>query len=104
MKALTTRVIGILRAWRLANDARRIVSVLTFPLMAIMGPAPVEAQQIGHKVLDSLGLFAGSQPDSGLYVVDQFASFGADEVFDRAGHYIPVGLDLDAWSNPIGSR
>ena len=49
-----------------------------------------------------MGLLAGSQPDSGLYVVDQFAAYTADAAFDRAGHRIPVGLDLDAWSNPVG--
>jgi hypothetical protein len=70
--------------------------------MALIWVASADAQQIGHKVLGSLGLFAGSQPDSGLYVVDQFASYGADEIFDRAGHRIPVGLDLAAWSNPVG--
>jgi hypothetical protein len=53
-------------------------------------------------VLGSLALLAGSQPDSGLYVVNQFVSYGADEVFDRAEHPIPVGLDLNAWSNPAG--
>jgi hypothetical protein len=52
--------------------------------------------------MGSLGLFAGSQPDRGLYVLNQFVSYGADEVFDRAGHPIPVGLDLHALSNPVG--
>ncbi len=69
---------------------------------ALLLAAPVLAQQVGNKVLGTLGLLAGSQPDSGLYVVDQFASYGANEVFDRAGNRIPVGLDLNAWANPVG--
>jgi hypothetical protein len=80
----------------------RSLKVLTLVPMALIWAAPVEAQQLGHKVLGSLGMFAGSQPDSGLYVVSQFASYGAGELFDRAGHPIPVGLDLAAWSNPVG--
>lgn len=79
MKVLTDGLIGILRALGARTDARRMVSVLTFPLMALIWAAPAKAQQVGHKVLGSLGLLAGSQPDSGLYVVDQFASFGATE-------------------------
>jgi hypothetical protein len=79
-----------------------MVAVLTFVLIALIWATPAEAQQLGHKVLGSLGMLAGSQPDSGLYIVNQFASYGANAVFDRAGHRIPVGLDLDAWSNPVG--
>jgi hypothetical protein len=101
-QVLSDAIIEILHRLRGRTDARRMVSVLTFVLVALIWAAPAEAQQLGHKVLGSLGLLAGSQPDSGLYVVDQFASYGADEVFDRAGHRIPVGLDLDAWSNPVG--
>jgi hypothetical protein len=102
MQDLTDGLTLILRGLCARADARRTVSVLTFLLTALIAAAPAEAQQIGHKVLGSLGLLAGSQPDSGLYVVDQFASFGADEVFDSAGHPIPVRLDLAAWANPIG--
>jgi len=102
MRVLTGALFGILRGLRARVDARRIASVLMSPLMALIWAPLAEAQQLGHKVLGSLGLFAGSQPASGLYVVNQFASYGADEVFDRAGHPIPVGLDLHAWSNPVG--
>ena len=93
---------GILYRLRGRADGRRMVSLLALALVALIRAAPAEAQQIGHKVLGSVGLFAGSQPDSGLYVINQFASYGANELFDRAGHRIPVALDLDAWSNPVG--
>lgn len=71
-----------------------MVSVLTLVLAALLWAAPAEAQQLGHKVLGSVGMLAGSQPDSGLYIVDQFASYGADALFDRAGRRIAAGLDL----------
>jgi hypothetical protein len=75
---------------------------LAFAIGTLLLAAPAPAQQLGNKVLGTLGLLAGSQPDSGLYVVDQFASYGANEVFDRAGNRVPVGLNLDAWANPVG--
>jgi hypothetical protein len=51
-----------------------MVSVQKFVLVALILGAPSEAQQLGHKVLGSLGMLASSQPDGGLYVVDQFAT------------------------------
>jgi hypothetical protein len=34
--------------------------------MALVRTAPAAGQQLGHKVLGSLGLLADSQPDNGL--------------------------------------
>jgi hypothetical protein len=102
MKVLTDAGIENSRSLRVRADARRMVSLLTLALVALTWGVPAAAQQLGHKALGSLGVLAGSQPDSGLYVVDQFASYGANEVYDRAGHRIPLELDLDAWANPIG--
>ena len=95
-------IIEIMPRLYVRSNTRRTASIRTFVLIALIWAAPAEAQQLGHKVLGSLGMFAGSQPDSGFYVVDQFASYRADEVFDRGGHLIPVGVDLHAWSNPVG--
>jgi hypothetical protein len=66
--------------------------------------APAEAQELGNKVLGALGLLAGSQPDSGLYVADRFLRYSANELIDRNGHRIPVGLDLDAVANGVGGQ
>jgi hypothetical protein len=68
----------------------------------ILAAAPMEAQQLGHRVLGTLGLYAGSQPDSGFYVVNQFLSYWSNDIYDRYGHRIPVDLDLDAVANPVG--
>jgi hypothetical protein len=53
-------------------------------------------------VLGTLGLLAGSQPSSGLYAVDRLLSYGSNDLIDRDGHRIPVGIDLDAVANAIG--
>jgi hypothetical protein len=71
-------------------------------LMALIWGAPAVAQQLGHKVLGSLGLLAGSQPDSGLYVISEFADYGSNEVHDSDGHKIPLALNLTAWASPVG--
>jgi hypothetical protein len=64
--------------------------------------APAGAQELGNKVLGTLGLLAGSQPGRGVYVSDRFLRYSANELIDRSGHRIPVGLDLDAVANAIG--
>jgi hypothetical protein len=68
----------------------------------VLTAAPMEAQQLGHKAMGTLGLYAGSQPDSGVYVLDQFFSYGSNDVYDRYGHRIPLNLDLDAVANLAG--
>lgn len=70
--------------------------------MLLIWAAPAGAQELGNKVLGTLGLLAGSQPDSGLYVGDRFLRYSANELIDRNGHRIPVGLDLDAVANGVG--
>jgi hypothetical protein len=63
---------------------------------------PAGAQELGNKILGTLGLLAGSQPASGLYVADRFLRYNANDLIDSNGHRIPVGLDLDAVANAIG--
>lgn len=69
----------------------------------LLGGAAAEAQmELGHKTLGTLGLDAGTQPDTGLYVADRFIFYGSGEVFDRNGERIPVDLDIDAFANGVG--
>jgi len=63
---------------------------------------PAEAQELGNKVLGTLGLLAGSQPGIGVYVANRFLDYRANDLIDRNGHRIPVGLDLDAVANALG--
>jgi hypothetical protein len=68
----------------------------------LLAGAPAAAQQLGHKLMGSLGLYAGTQPDAGLYVLNQFGSYGSNDIYDRFGHRIPVNLDVDAVANFAG--
>ncbi len=56
----------------------------------------------GHKVLGSLGIGAGSQPEAGLYVANKFFWYSANDLVDRNGRSLPVGLDLDAIADGVG--
>jgi hypothetical protein len=80
------------------SQSARLVCVL----MALIWLAPAEAQQLSHKVMGAVGLLAGSQPDSGLYILDSYFSYGSNEVFDGQGHRIPVGFNLDLVANLAG--
>lgn len=75
---------------------------LSLVLIALIWAAPAAAQNLGHKVMGAVGLLAGSQPDSGFYVLDRFLSYSANEVFGGAGNRLPVGLDLDLVANLAG--
>jgi hypothetical protein len=74
----------------------------TLVLVSLIWASPAGAQELGNKVLGTLGLLAGSQPGSGLYVADRFLRYSANDLFDRNGRRIPIGLDLDAIANAIG--
>jgi hypothetical protein len=71
-------------------------------MVLLFGAAPSGAQDLGHKLVGTLGLGAGSQPESGLYLADRFLLYHANEVFDRNGRRIPVNVDLDAIANGFG--
>jgi hypothetical protein len=77
---------------------------LIFVMVALIWAAPARAQDLGHKVLGTLGLLAGSQPSSGVYVVNRFLSYRANEVIDRDGRRIPVGSIWTLSQTGLGSR
>ena len=68
----------------------------------LLGAAPSGAQDLGHKLVGTLGLGAGSQPDTGLYFADRVISYRANELVDRNGRRIPVDIDLDTVANAVG--
>jgi hypothetical protein len=57
---------------------------------------------VGHKVLGTLGLQAGSQPNPGVYIVDQFVDYAAERLIGPQGNALPLGLRLDAYSEVLG--
>jgi hypothetical protein len=71
-------------------------------LLLLVAAAANGAPDLGHKVLGTLGLDAGTQSATGIYVANQFLLYAADDVFDRHGKRLPLALELDAVSNELG--
>ncbi|HWV39957.1 MAG TPA: transporter [Vulgatibacter sp.] len=76
-----------------------LAATLTAACLACALPARAQ-QNLGHKVLGTLGLRAGYQQDPGVYVADRVLFFHADRVADRNGDRTPV--DVDAFANAVG--
>lgn len=81
---------------------RRFVLVAVY--LGCASSRSVRAQQdIGHKILGGVGVDAGVQSESGLYIAGRVVRYGATELRDRNGAVVPVqGLDLDAWGGTLG--
>ncbi len=84
------------------TPTRRRLAGLALCVIALLWAAPAGAQDLGHKLVGTLGLGAGSQPEQGLYLLDRLAFYRADELVDRRGRRIPVDVDLDAVANVVG--
>ncbi len=74
---------------------RAAIAVSLAAAMLATGRAGAQ-QQVGHKILGTLGLQAGSQAPTGLYLVDQFVYYHSSELVDRNGRALPVGLQANA--------
>jgi hypothetical protein len=62
-----------------------------------------DAQQLGYKLLGSIGIDAGAQPPPGLALVDQSIHFGSSQLLDRQGNVVPIdGLHIAAWGSALG--
>lgn len=65
--------------------------------------ASVAAQDLGHRLVGTQGLYAGRQREPGLYVADQLVYYGADTLRDREGDEVPLeALRIDALGNALG--
>lgn len=72
-------------------------------LAAQITAAPAGAQDLGHRIMGTLGLDAGSQPPTGVYVVSRVGYYRARRLRDRVGAIAPVeGFELDALSAGVG--
>jgi hypothetical protein len=77
--------------------------VVSFAVAMLVAGRARAQQEVGHKILGSLGLEAGSQGNTGLYVVDQFAYYHSNELVDRNGHALPIGLDVDMLASGLAA-
>lgn len=81
---------------------RQWLATAALCLMAFSPPTSAEGD-FGHKILGTVGLDAGSQSDSGVYLGNRFIYFAADKLMNRQGQPVPVaGLDMQAFANVFG--
>ncbi len=80
--------------------ARRIGTIVLFTL-AVSGDV-ARAQDLGHKLLGTLGLDAGTLEPPGLCAIEAVAAYRADQVVDRNGHRLPIDVAADAFTNVFG--
>ena len=75
---------------------------LSLGLALLSGKAEAQSD-LGHKLLGTLGLRAGSQLPTGLYLADRLVEYTSDALINRSGERIPVeDFDLTGLSNVIG--
>jgi hypothetical protein len=60
------------------------------------------AQELGHKLVGTLGLEAGVQPPPGLYLAERLGWYGAHELFDRDGERVPGDFRLSVAGGTVG--
>ncbi len=83
-------------------------STVAAPVLALIGlvcarSQAAQAQDLGHKLVGTVGLDAGSQPPPGLYLADRLVYYRADRAYDRDGDRLDIaGLDIDAVGNALG--
>jgi hypothetical protein len=92
-----------LSARRASRHARRRVVTLSAVVAALFVANSCPAQQFGHKLLGGLGLQAGVQPDTGLYVGDQVVVLNSNQIFDRNGAPVPGRFRLTGVGNAVGA-
>jgi hypothetical protein len=87
----------------MGRTRRMVAIVVSFAVGMLMAGRARAQQEVGHKILGSLGLQAGSQAKAGLYLVNQFAYYHSSELVDRNGHALPVGLDVDMLADGLAA-
>ncbi len=72
-------------------------------LLAFLAAEPASAQDLGHRMVGTLGARAGEQRAAGLYVADRLVFYAASTFRDRHGDALVTdGASVDALANGLG--
>jgi len=73
-------------------------------LLGALATRPLKAQQLGYKLLGSLGIDAGAVSPPGLVLVDQSLHYSSSQLRDRDGNVVPIeGLKMSAAGTALGA-
>src|SRR5262245_34895615 len=82
---------------------RRTAFLFAVCAQLLLAAKTIVAQDLGHKLPGLIGLDAGRIPEPGLYLVDRFVDYEANELRDRNGNVIPIeNLKLQGLANAVG--
>jgi len=80
-----------------------MVALLIAAVALVRGGVARAQQQVGHKLLGTLGADAGVQIPPGVYAVDQALWYSANRINDQSGNTVPIpGFDMNALGNVVG--
>lgn len=72
-------------------------------MLGALALQPAEAQQLGYKLLGSVGIDAGALAPPGLALIDQSIHYGSSQLRDRDGNVVPIaGLRIAATGSALG--
>jgi hypothetical protein len=80
-----------------------IVALLVAAVGLVREGAARAAEQVGHKLLGTLGADAGVQIPPGVYAVGQALWYSANRIVDQHGNTVPIpGIDINAVGGAAG--
>jgi hypothetical protein len=86
------------------SKARQVSFVVSVVIGTILlSPRRAESQELGNKLVGTIGINAGTQPEPGLYFLERLLFYSAGQLRDRNGNLIPIrDLNIDATAAVIG--
>jgi hypothetical protein len=82
------------------RGVRHIVRAAVWAGLPLLSDAVVADGEFGQRVLGTIGLDAGSQPDEGIYLGNRFIYLTGDRLNDRRGHPLPIkGFSSSGFAN-----
>jgi len=72
-------------------------------VMCALAAHEARAQQLGYKLLGTVGIDAGVQSPPGLVVIEQLLHFASTQIRDARGNVVPIdGLNMNATGSALG--
>jgi hypothetical protein len=92
----------VLLAFHLRRELSHALALL-LAAACLTFASTARAQDLGHKLVGTLGLDAGSQPPPGFYVADRILYYQSDTLRDLHGDRVDIdNLSLHAFANAVG--
>jgi hypothetical protein len=76
---------------------------LLIAMGALVVASRCPAQELGHKLVGTLGLQAAVQPPTGLYLAEQFGYYASQQLYDRSGTLVPGHFRLAVGGVAVGA-